>query len=60
MAQLESLQYAGFAFAYLDDHVEFASTSTAASCATPQFIDYVRSVIVASKYIIYALNISNL
>ena len=55
MGKLESLQYAGVAFAYGDDHVGFASTSSAAMCATPQLIDYMRSVIVASKYIIITI-----
>ena len=49
MARLESMGYAGFAVAFLGDDVQFASTSTAASCATPRFVDYIRSVIVASE-----------
>ena len=49
MAQLEGLQYSEFAFAFMDDDIEFASTSTASSCITPQLMDYLRSVIVASK-----------
>ena len=49
MAQLEGLQYSGFAFAYMEDDIQFASTSTASSCATPQLMDYLRSVIVARK-----------
>ena len=53
MGELESLQYAGFAFAYCEDCVEFASTSSATSCGTAQFIDYLRSVIVASKNKMY-------
>ena len=49
MAQLEGLQYSGFAFTFMDDDIQFASTSTASSCVTPQLMDYLRSVIVASK-----------
>ena len=49
MGELEELQYSGFAFAYMDDDVQYASTSTASSCATPNFVDYLHSVIVASE-----------
>ena len=49
MARLENMGYAGFAIAYLGDDVQFASTSTATSCAIPRFVDYIRSVIVASE-----------
>ena len=49
MAQLEGLQYSGFAFAFMDDDIQFASISTASSCVTPKLMDYLRSVIVASR-----------
>ena len=44
---IESLHYTGFAFAYLEDDVQFTSTFTATCCATPQILEYIRSVIVA-------------
>ena len=50
MAELEDLGYSGFACAYIDDDVQFTSTSPAAECATPKLLDYLRSVIVASKF----------
>ena len=49
MTKLESLNYAGFAFAYLEDDLQFTSTSTATCCATPQIMEYIRSVIIASE-----------
>ena len=49
MAQLEGLQYIESAFAYMEDDIQFASTSTASPCANPQLMDYLHSVIVASK-----------
>ena len=54
MAKLEDLNYAGFAFAYLEDGVQFTSTSTATCCCTPQIVEYMRSVIVASELICYS------
>lgn len=51
MGDLEDLNYSGFAFAFMEDDVQYASTSTAASCASPKFVDYLRSVIVASMCI---------
>ena len=49
MAQLYGLRYSGFVFAYMEDDIQFASTSTASPCANPQLMDYLHSVIVASK-----------
>ena len=51
MAELEDLGYSGFAFAYMDDDVQFTGTSTAAECATPKLLDYLQSVIVASMFL---------
>ena len=56
MGELEDLQYSGLAFAYMDDDIQYASTSNASSCATPKFVDYLRSTIVAGKSCFRSLN----
>lgn len=49
MCKLEDLHYSGFAYAYMNDDIQYARTSNASECATPKFVDYLRSAIVAGN-----------
>ena len=49
MGELENLQYKGFAFAFMDCDIQYTSIPDASSLATPKFVDYLRSAIVAGK-----------
>ena len=40
----------------MDDDIQYASTSNASSCATPKFVDYLHSTIVAGKSCFRLLN----
>ena len=52
MSELAGLGYHAFAYGYLLDDVQFASTPGAQCCSSPKIIQYLYSVITAGKCII--------
>ena len=47
---MDELGYAAFSFGFLEDDVQFTSTSTARCCATSKMLQYLHAVIVAGEY----------
>ena len=51
--ELEEIGFTGFAVAFLEEKTQIVGTSSVMKCFTPQFVDYIHSVMIAGKYISY-------
>ncbi len=50
--ELERIGYSGFAFGFYNMDVQEVHTTDCAACISPEVVDYLRSLIIASKYIV--------